>query len=160
MKLHTNTNVLLEIQGRNAPRRCERGPQRVTVPVLQIQVQDWPQESNLAALLLMADLQYVNRSDLPIAHRQLMGESVAQKLAELAEVGLLPAAENTGVVLAGDMYTCRDLAGLRGCHHMRELTRVSHYSLRSSVKIGEIDASHYTKRLRSGRLSVARTLSR
>jgi hypothetical protein len=40
------------------------------------------------------------------------------------------------------------------------LARVSHYSLRSSVKIGEIDASHYTKRLRSGRLSVARTLSR
>ena len=55
----------------------------------------------LDAIVCCSDLQGVLRGDL-------LGVAVAEHLAELTEVGVLPPAARTGVVLAGDLYSVPD----------------------------------------------------
>ncbi len=77
-------------------------PLWTTVPVISACVDVLP--PGLDALLVTADLQFVDTNELPETQRLLLGQSVAQELGLMADVGLLPSAEATGVLLAGDFY--------------------------------------------------------
>lgn len=68
----------------------------------------------LDAILCTSDLQGVVRPQRN-GPTTLLGIAVAEKLEELAFDGALPAAERTGVILAGDLYSVPD-ADKRGGH--------------------------------------------
>ncbi|NPC81792.1 metallophosphoesterase, partial [Pyxidicoccus fallax] len=67
----------------------------------------------LDALLVMSDLQGVAPHALRDGAVALLGEVLADTLAELGEYGDLPLPANTGVVLAGDLYS-DETATVRG----------------------------------------------
>jgi Icc protein len=79
-----------------------RGRDRWALPVLCALSQDLP--ASLDALLVTADLQCFDRDDVPVPNRRLMGEVLAEDIADLCAHGLLPAADRVGVILAGDLY--------------------------------------------------------
>ncbi|MCP3135738.1 metallophosphoesterase family protein [Pyxidicoccus xibeiensis] len=83
----------------------------------------------LDALLVLSDLQGVAPHAARDGAVALLGEVLADTLAELGELGELPLAGNTGVVLAGDLYS-EDSATVRGASgDVREVWRAfaAHY---------------------------------
>jgi Icc protein len=78
-----------------------------SIPVLCAITKGLPE--TLDALLVTADLQCVDRDDVPIMDRRLMGEVVAEAIQEMCSHQLLPAAERVGVIIAGDMYAVPSL---------------------------------------------------
>lgn len=59
----------------------------------------------LDSLLLIGDIQAVDRDDVPPQDRRLGGIRVAEELALLGQCGLLPSPDRTGVLLTGDLFT-------------------------------------------------------
>lgn len=85
-------------------------PEPVEVPLLRGRIERLP--AGLEALLLLSDIQAM---DLDAAPPRLAGEAMAERVAELAGAGELPAAERTGVLLAGDLWSdpaCAKRGGL------------------------------------------------
>jgi len=72
-----------------------------------------PLPEGLEALLVLSDLQGVAPHALRDGAVALLGEVLADTFASLGEVGELPLPANTGVVLAGDLYS-DDSATVRG----------------------------------------------
>lgn len=73
------------------------------LPVLRGQAQGLPE--GLAALVLTSDLQGVASSWRRRGAHRLLGIILADELRSLAEQGVLPDPDRTGVVLAGDLYS-------------------------------------------------------
>jgi hypothetical protein len=72
------------------------------LPVLEGTVDALP--DGVEALVVTSDLQGVELTRRPDATPRLLGEVVAERLAEHAAEGLLPPADRIGVILAGDLY--------------------------------------------------------
>ncbi|MFP2931663.1 metallophosphoesterase [Pyxidicoccus sp. 3LG] len=90
-------------------------------PLLSGTVDALPEE--VEALLVLSDLQGVAPHALHDGAVALLGEVLAETLASLGEVGELPLPGNTGVVLAGDLYS-DDSATVRGASgDVREVWR-------------------------------------
>ncbi|MCP3103112.1 metallophosphoesterase [Myxococcus sp. K15C18031901] len=83
----------------------------VWFPLLRGTVDVLPDE--VAALLVLSDLQGVAPHALHEGAVALLGEVLADELALMAELGELPPPSNVGVVLAGDLYSS-PLANVRG----------------------------------------------
>lgn len=81
------------------------------LPLLRGTVDALPE--GLEALLILSDLQGVAPHALRDGAVALLGEVLADTLASLAELGELPPAGSTGVVLAGDLYS-EESATVRG----------------------------------------------
>jgi len=94
--------------GNPGPRR-RPGVERAALPVHRGVVHGLPE--GVAAILATGDLQ--GRELSGRAPGRLVGEGLAEELAGLAAAGLLPPAERTVVLLAGDLYAVPDL-GRRG----------------------------------------------
>lgn len=88
------------------------GAQSALLLVERAVVRGLPEE--LAALVATSDLQGVVR-DGRARETRLLGCAVAERLEELAFDGVLPPAERTGVLLAGDLYSVPE-ADKRGGH--------------------------------------------
>lgn len=74
----------------------------------------------LDALILTSDLQGREwPPPLRGGDARLAGELVADELATLAELGVLPKSDRVGVILAGDLYAKPDLAGRGGSGDVR-----------------------------------------
>lgn len=73
------------------------------LPMFWAEVDHLP--SGLNALILTSDLQGVAPSWWSGGALSLVGSVVAEELAKLSEEGILPAAEEIGVVLAGDLFS-------------------------------------------------------
>ncbi|HOK78455.1 MAG TPA: metallophosphoesterase [Verrucomicrobiota bacterium] len=77
------------------------GTTRVSLPLFQGRVSGLPAE--LDALVAAADLQ--GRESCGGRPGRLLGERLAEELVRLANRGLLPAPDRTGILLGGDLYT-------------------------------------------------------
>jgi 3',5'-cyclic-AMP phosphodiesterase len=78
----------------------------------------------LGALLVTSDLQGREPDwSNPVGKRRLLGELVAEELHILCELGELPSAETTGVLLAGDLYVAEDLGKRGGKGDVRDVWR-------------------------------------
>lgn len=78
------------------------GSEAVVLPVLEGTVDALP--DGVDALVVASDLQGVELTHRPDDRRRLLGEVVADRLAELAAEGRLPPVERIGVILAGDLF--------------------------------------------------------
>ena len=81
--------------------------QRWPIPVERYRVKGLPE--SLDALIVTSDLQGVDRDDVPVSERRLIGHAVAEHLEELCHQGALPAPRRCGVILAGDLYAVPSL---------------------------------------------------
>lgn len=77
--------------------------ERIQVPLYH-GVAEFPEDSELQALLLTGDLQFYDRKDVPEEDRTLLGHVVCQEISGLSDAGLLPPRMSTGVILTGDLY--------------------------------------------------------
>jgi hypothetical protein len=75
---------------------------------------------SLDAIVAAADLQALEPPHGAVPQR-LLGETLAEHLVQLAELGELPSPERTGILLAGDLYTVPDLARRGGSGDVRSV---------------------------------------
>jgi len=81
-------------------------------PIYRVHAHGLP--PGLKALLVTSDLQGREpERSRPVEERRLLGELVAEEIQILGELGEVPSANTTGVLLAGDLYVAEDL-GKRG----------------------------------------------
>lgn len=92
--------------------RTGGGIQRTELPIVGSVVRGLP--GAVEAIICCSDLQGVVPAAQADAPPQLVGEVVADELAILAELGVLPAASHVGVLLAGDFYAIPTLDQLGG----------------------------------------------
>lgn len=75
--------------------------------------------ANVAAIVLTADLQGEVDVAAGNTSRQLLGETLANELAAMSAAGVIPPAEDTGVILAGDFYSDAQGRGRGACGDVR-----------------------------------------
>lgn len=106
----SSSQILHQIRYLNAGIR-RTGP---VAGVLDVEAMDATGLGDLAALVVMGDLQFrelsINSRDRPA---RLLGEVVSEELAVLSELGELPPPDSTGIVLTGDLF-CEESLNRRG----------------------------------------------
>jgi Icc protein len=116
--INLNEKPLLSIPSVSVAARGA-GIEEKHIPVLWGIVDQLPDE--LDALLITADLQAYDSLDKPVYARRLLGHIVAQEMSTMAEFGLIPAAQRTGVILAGDFYALPELNRRGGLGDVEEI---------------------------------------
>lgn len=84
-----------------------RGVKHWPISVERYMVEGLP--DTLDALILTSDLQGVDRDDVDVSQRRLVGHNVAEHLEELCTRQILPEADRCGVLLAGDLFAIKHL---------------------------------------------------
>ena len=84
-----------------------RGVMRWPIGVERYRVRGLPEA--IDALILTSDLQGVDRDDVEVVHRRLVGHSVAEHLEALCARGMLPETKRCGVLLSGDLFAIKSL---------------------------------------------------
>lgn len=84
-----------------------RGVMRWPIGVERYRVRGLP--DSVDALILTSDLQGVDRDDVEVAQRRLVGFNVAEHIEELCDRGVLPEKSRCGVLLAGDLFAIKSL---------------------------------------------------
>ncbi len=97
------------------------GIEETNIPVLPGIVDKLPDD--LDALLITADLQAYDSLDKPVYAKRLLGYLVAQETSTMAKFGLIPAAQRTGVILAGDFYAIPELNKRGGLGDVEDIWR-------------------------------------
>ena len=72
------------------------------IPVLNVIVDDLP--GQLEAIYAGSDFQAYDKLEVPAKDRKLMGEVIGDELVLMSDTGLIPRIQNSGMILAGDLY--------------------------------------------------------
>ena len=104
MRVSSPSPPIASVRFLNASRRGT--PEVESLPILVARVDALPE--GLAALIAAADLQGIVPDWSDGGRPRLLGEELADTYLALAEEGLVPPAEATGVLLAGDLYSAPD----------------------------------------------------
>jgi len=101
MRLHVTDEVLHTVSYQDA--YAGGGIQNSELPIVRAVASRLT--GAVEAVVCCSDLQGIVPAARWDAPRRLVGEVVAEELAILAELGVLPTASRVGVLLAGDLYT-------------------------------------------------------
>ena len=120
-----------------------------SIPLINILVDQLP--SGLDAIIISSDFQAYDSSEKSVTDRSLMGLVIAEEIKSLSDRNLLPNAEKTGIILAGDFYADPFLEKRGGAGDVQEVWKSFGGNFKWTVGVagnhdrfdGEFKVPHY-----------------